>query len=155
MADAICLGELLVDFVTTDLGESVGKCTSFTRTPGGAPANVAVGLAKLGIKAALIARLGNDPFGQFVVTEIASKGVDISHVTIDFQIHTTLAFIQALSNEKKGVAFWRGADCYLGSDELDTDFIKESKVFHFGGMSLSCSPIREATLFAAQYAHEA
>lgn len=157
MVDAITLGELLIDFVSTTVDIPLGECPSFVKAPGGAPANVAVGLSKLGVKTGFIGRVGDDPFGHFLRDTLAREGVDTSHLKLDSEARTTLAFVANRSDGRKEISFHRnpGADQRLCIDDIDSDYIKRARLFHFGSVSLSHSPSREATMHAAQLARDA
>jgi sugar/nucleoside kinase (ribokinase family) len=76
MSDIICMGELLIDFVSTEAGLSLKQAPGFKKAPGGAPANVAVGLARLGVKAAFMGKVGDDDFGHFLEEILQENGVD-------------------------------------------------------------------------------
>ena len=75
MADAICLGELLIDFVPTVTGTDLLSAPAFKKAPGGAPANVAVGLSRLGVSSAFMGKVGDDAFGHFLTQTLAEAGV--------------------------------------------------------------------------------
>jgi fructokinase len=76
VSDAICLGELLVDFVPTVTGTDLMSAPAFQKAAGGAPGNVAVGLQLLGIDTAFVGKVGDDPFGRFLTKSLSDKGVD-------------------------------------------------------------------------------
>jgi fructokinase len=157
MPDAICLGELLIDFVSTAADVGIAGSPGFIKAPGGAPANVAVGLAKLGVDTGFVGKVGDEPFGSFLRDVVAAEGVDVGHLLIGEGARTTLAFVATRSDQTKDIAFYRnpGADMLLSPEELDREYLRTAKVFHFGSVSLSESPCREATLEAARYAKEA
>lgn len=154
MPDAITLGELLIDFVSTTVDVPLGDCPAFVKAPGGAPANVAVGLSKLGIKTGFIGKVGDDPFGHFLVRVLSREGVDTTHLKLDKSARTTLAFVANRSDGRKEISFYRnpGADQLLTPDDIDREYLGSAKLFHFGSVSLSHSPSREATLHAAELA---
>lgn len=156
MPDAITLGELLIDFVSTTIDVPLGDCPAFVKAPGGAPANVAVGLSKLGIMAGFIGKVGDDPFGHFLVRVLSREGVDTTHLKLDKSARTTLAFVANRSDGRKEISFYRnpGADQLLTPDEINREYLGSAKLFHFGSVSLSHSPSREATLHAAELAKE-
>ena len=155
--DAICLGELLIDFVCPVADVSLVDAPRFEKAPGGAPANVAVGLAKLGLQAGFIGQVGMDPFGDFLRQTLEEQGVDTTHLYASAAARTTLAFVATRRDGRKDIAFYRnpGADALLGPEQIDAPFLSSARLFHFGSVSLSHSPSREATLQAAQIAREA
>ncbi len=154
MPKALCIGELLIDFVSTSPDVTLAEAPGFVKAPGGAPANVAVGLANLGIDAGFIGKVGADPFGDFLTETLQQNHVDTTYLIAGEKSRTTLAFVATRSDGMKDITFYRhpGADIQLSPDEIDTDYIKSADLFHYGSVSLSHSPTREATLKAIQTA---
>jgi len=157
MPDAIALGELLIDFVSIEKDMPLSQLPTFAGAAGGGPANVAVGLARLGVSAGFIGKVGDDPFGEFLRHTIEAEHVDVSGLRTARDARTTLAFIASRSDGRKDISFHRnpGADMLLTADEISADYLTSAKAFHFGSVSLSRSPAREATLHAAATAQEA
>lgn len=157
MPEAIALGELLVDFVSMERDVSLSDLPSFAGAAGGAPANVAVGLARLGVRAAFVGKVGDDPFGEHLRRTLLDAGVEVSGLKTARGARTTLAFVATHSDGRKDIAFYRnpGADMLLEPAELELPTLLKAKLFHFGSVSLSRSPAREATLHAARAAHGA
>lgn len=154
MPEAVALGELLVDFVSTETDVGLAELPAFAGAAGGAPANVAVGLARMGVTAGFIGKVGADPFGDFLRRTLLSAEVDVTHLRAAEDARTTLAFVATRSDGKKDICFYRhpGADARLTSAELEVSYLRSARLFHFGSVSLSASPAREATLAAAQEA---
>lgn len=154
MPKALCIGELLIDFVSTTPDVTLAAAPGFVKAPGGAPANVAVGLAKLGIDAGFIGKVGADAFGDFLRETLAQNRVNTDSLIADATARTTLAFVATRSDGMKDITFYRhpGADIQLSPDELDADAIQSAALFHYGSVSLSHSPSREATLEAIKAA---
>ena len=157
MPKALCIGELLIDFVSTTPDVTLAEAPGFVKAPGGAPANVAVGLAKLGIEAGFIGKVGADPFGDFLTETLQQNNVDTTYLIAGETSRTTLAFVATRSDGMKDITFYRhpGADIQLSPDEIDADYIQSAELFHYGSVSLSHSPTREATLKAIQCAKSA
>jgi len=157
MMDAICLGELLIDFVCPVVDVSLAEAPRFAKAPGGAPANVAVGLARHGLRVGFIGKVGADPFGDFLERTLQAAGVDTAYLQRSPTARTTLAFVATRSDGRKDITFYRnpGADQQLSPGDLDWDYLRRARLFHFGSVSLSHSPSREATLEAARQAREA
>ncbi|MDE0085575.1 MAG: PfkB family carbohydrate kinase [Candidatus Poribacteria bacterium] len=157
MPKALCIGELLIDFVSTTPDVTLAEAPGFVKAPGGAPANVAVGLAKLGIEAGFIGKVGADPFGNFLTETLQQNNVDTTYLIAGEASRTTLAFVATRSDGMKDITFYRhpGADIQLSPDEIDIDYIQSAELFHYGSVSLSHSPTREATLKAIQSAKSA
>lgn len=157
MPKALCIGELLIDFVSTTPDVTLADAPGFVKAPGGAPANVAVGLAKLGIDAGFIGKVGADPFGDFLTETLQQNNVDTTYLIAGKASRTTLAFVATRSDGMKDITFYRhpGADIQLSPNEVDTDYIRSAEMFHYGSVSLSHSPTRDATLKAIQAAKAA
>lgn len=153
--DVIALGELLIDF--TDSGLSPQGNPLLEANPGGAPCNVLSMLQRLGKKTAFVGKVGEDQFGRNLADAIKEQGIDASHLKMDPETHTTLAIVLKKADGDRDFAFYRkpGADIMLTEDEIDPDFIKEAKIFHFGSLSLTDEPVRSATKKAIVCAKEA
>ena len=154
MPKALCIGELLIDFVSTTPDVTLAEAPGFVKAPGGAPANVAVGLAKLGVDAGFIGKVGADAFGDFLRETLQQNNVDTAYLIAGDTSRTTLAFVATRSDGMKDITFYRhpGADIQLSPDEIDTRYVRSSELFHYGSVSLSHSPSREATLAAIRAA---
>ncbi|SHG54781.1 carbohydrate kinase family protein [Flagellimonas flava] len=109
MKKVFCIGELLIDFVAEKQGSDLSKANTFTKKAGGAPANVACAISKLGGKGIFIGAVGDDPFGSFLVQVIKKEGVDISLVQVS-ETFTTLAFVSLAEDGERDFVFSRGAD---------------------------------------------
>ena len=146
MPKALCIGELLIDFVSTTPDVTLAEAPGFVKAPGGAPANVAVGLAKLGVDAGFIGKVGADPFGDFLTETLQQNNVDTTYLIAGETSRTTLAFVATRSDGMKDITFYRhpGADIQLSPNEIDADYIHSAELFHYGSVSLSHSPTREA-----------
>ena len=154
MSKALCIGELLIDFVSTTPDVTLAEAPGFVKAPGGAPANVAVGLAKLGIDTGFIGKVGADAFGDFLRQTLQQNSVDTEYLIAGETSRTTLAFVATRSDGIKDITFYRhpGADIQLTPDEIDISYIQSTELFHYGSVSLSHSPSREATLHAIRSA---
>lgn len=150
--DVTALGELLVDF--TDCGRSADGMRVFEQNPGGAPANVLCALAGFGMKTAFIGKVGQDAQGDFLRGVLREKGVDTTGLIRDPSVFTTLAFVTLSASGERGFSFARkpGADAELSPDELNTEILERTRVFHFGSLSLTREPARSATLRALEVA---
>lgn len=156
MATAVCLGELLVDMVSEEADVSLQEAPRFLKAPGGAPANVAVGLARLGVGAGFVGQVGDDPFGDWLRDVLAGEGVDVTHLMRSQIARTTIAFVATRRDGLKDICFYRhpGADTLLNTVELRPRIFEGAQIFHCGGVTLSQSPAREAQMYAAKMAIE-
>ena len=152
MMDITAVGEVLIDLTQTGFNEQ--KVPLFAANPGGAPANAAVAAARLGAKSAFIGKVGADGFGAYLTQVLTENRVDVSGLRTG-QAATTMAVVAVSDSGERSFRFVRGADSGLKPEEVDTALITGSKVLHFGSVSLTASPAREATLFAARTARQA
>lgn len=153
--DVIALGELLIDF--TDNGLSSQGNPLLEANPGGAPCNVLSMLAKLSKKTAFIGKVGKDMFGRQLRETIKAVGIDDSYLLDDEKVHTTLAFVKTYENGDRDFSFYRdpGADMMLKEADLPLDALKNTKVFHFGTLSMTHEEVRKATKKAVETAKAA
>jgi len=147
MPDVICLGEALIDFIPFESGCPLEDVTAFRKAPGGAPANVAAGLSKLGRPSAFIGKVGDDPFGRFLANTFEQNGVDVSRTLFDPQYRTGLAFVSLTAEGVPQFMFYRNpsADMMLRPEEIDSQFIHSARAFHYGSITLIDEPARSAT----------
>ena len=155
MADVVAFGELLVDFVPTVTGRSLHNAETFKKAAGGAPANVAAGLARLGVSSAFMGMVGEDGFGHFLTDTLKNAGVDISPLRFTTQARTALAFVSLRENGEREFLFYRSpsADMLMGPESVDEAAIAAARIFHFGSISLITEPARAGTLHAVSLAH--
>ncbi|OMC69157.1 glycoside hydrolase [Paenibacillus sp. FSL H7-0326] len=155
MLDAITIGELLIDF--TPAGHTEGGNEQFECNPGGAPANVAVALARLGAKTALISKVGQDRFGSLLRNTLLSSGVDVSGISSTNEANTTLAFVHLNKDGDRSFSFYRkpGADTFLCPQDIPLDRIESCRLLHFGSLSMTHEPASSATRAAIIKAKEA
>ncbi|MCH4280012.1 carbohydrate kinase [Mediterraneibacter sp. NSJ-151] len=153
--DVTALGELLIDF--TENGVSGQGNPLFEANPGGAPCNVLAMLTKLGHKTAFIGKVGDDFFGEQLKEAIEEVGIDSTGLCMDKEIHTTLAMVHTYPDGDRDFSFYRnpGADMMLKESEVKEELIKESKLFHFGTLSMTHEDVRKATKKAIQIAEDA
>ena len=157
MAEVVCVGDLLIDFVPTETGTGLADAPAFVKAPGGAAANVAVGLARLGVKSAFIGMVGDDPFGHFLADTLAQCGVDVGPLRFTTKARTALAFVSLRADGEREFMFYRhpSADMMFTPGEVDTGAIAAAKVLHFDSISLASENPRACSLFAAEKAREA
>ncbi len=153
MYEVTALGELLIDF--TSSGASGQGNPLFEANPGGAPCNVLAMLAKLGQSTAFIGKVGDDLFGRMLKSTIEAAGIDSTALVLDPKAHTTLAFVQNAPDGDRSFSFYRdpGADELLAPEELPD--LTDTRIFHFGSLSLTREPVRTATRTAVERAKAA
>lgn len=130
MRSVYCIGELLIDFVAENQGSDLSMAHEFTKKAGGAPANVACAIAKLGGKSKFIGCVGNDPFGDFLLNILEENNVDIT-LAQRSKTFTTLAFVSIAEKGERDFVFSRGADKKLIYDSSVKNDFKEN-ILHLG-----------------------
>lgn len=153
----VCFGEMLIDFVPTISGLSLSDAPAFKKAPGGAPANVAVGIARLGGSSAFIGKVGEDEFGYMLAEILKENNVNNEGMRFDPGARTALAFVTLRSDGEREFMFYRNpsADMLLQEAELDFDLIRKAKIFHYGSISLITEPCKSAHIAAAKVAKDA
>lgn len=154
MKDIVAIGEVLIDLTqkgTDELG--VGQ---YAANPGGAPANLAVAAARLGAETAFIGKVGADAFGSYLRRVLEENGVDTAGMLTDAHEHTTLAVVSVDGTGERSFSFYRdpSADVNLQAEEIPVALLRDTRVLHFGSVSLTAEPARSATLYAAKTARE-
>lgn len=149
--DVTALGEVLIDFAPVNSDEEYPVMAA---KPGGAPANFLSALTKYGCKTAFIGKVGNDKFGSLLTKTLEASGIDTDGVIVDDEKFTTLAFVTLDENGDREFSFARkpGADTCIAWDEVKCEIIENSRVFHFGTLSLTDEPARTALVRSVEYA---
>lgn len=130
MTSIYCIGELLIDFISPEHGHTLQEAVIFEKKAGGAPANVAVAAARLGVKTYFLGQVGVDEFGQFLRTTLERESVDMTHLIQDGK--TTLAFVSLAADGERSFDFFRGGDGdYVLQDEIESK-LKQGDIVHFG-----------------------
>ncbi|KAK8965783.1 Fructokinase-2 [Platanthera guangdongensis] len=153
----VSFGEMLIDFVPDVAGVSLAESTGFVKAPGGAPANVAVAIAKLGGRSAFVGKVGEDEFGHMLADILKQNGVEGGGVLFDQNARTALAFVTLRSDGEREFMFYRNpsADMLLTEKELDLELIRSAAIFHYGSISLITEPCRSAHMAAMRAAKSA
>ncbi len=151
---ALCLGELLIDLVPEPRGSSLGQARSLRIAPGGAPANVAVALQRLGTRTGFIGKVGDDPLGRHLHETLRQNGLDLALFRVSPEAQTRLALVTNDANERQRFLFYGNADVLLKPEEIRENYIRQARFLHFGSISLICEPSRSATLAAVGFARK-
>ena len=154
MIDVVALGEVLIDFASR--GTDANGYPLMQALPGGAPANFLAALTKYGKSTAFLGKVGDDTFGHLLVGTVKDAGIETRGIVVDPTVFTTLAFVTFDESGDRSFSFARkpGADTCLNWEEVDKALIDESRVFHFGTLSLTNDPARTATRKCVAYAKE-
>jgi fructokinase len=152
--DVLVAGETLIDFLPDRPG-SLDRVETFTRRPGGAPANVAVGLAALDAVPWFWTRVGSDPFGDLLVRILDGHGLPDRFVERDPEAKTTLAFVSHDEDADRAFTFYRDgtADTRMQPGRIGSEVLERVSWVHLGGVTLASEPAREATIDLATRAH--
>lgn len=155
MTPVIAFGEALVDMLSSRLGDAQnGGPETFTPYAGGAPANVAVACARLGVPSRFLGMLGEDHFGDFLAAELAAHGVDTSGVVRTREARTALAFVSRDADGERTFDFYRppAADLLYRLEHLPAAIFAEPAILHLCSNSLTEPEIAETTLAMAEMA---
>ena len=156
--DVIPVGRVAIDFNPTDYNKPLSESENFNKYLGGSPANIAVGLARLGRKVGFLGKVSDDQFGDFVTNFFVKEGIDVSHITrCKNGEKLGLTFTEILSPTQSSILMYREgvADLMLHPDDVDLPYIASAKALLISGTSLCTSPTREAALKALSLAKRA
>ncbi len=147
--DVLALGELLIDMFAADTGDLVAA-RRFEKAAGGAPANVAVGVNRLGRRGGFVGCVGDDAFGRFLRLTLEGEGVNTDGLVSTKHAPTTLALVSRAEDGERDFQFYRnpGADTLLSAESISDDLLRSAKILHVGSLSLTDEPARSATLDA-------
>lgn len=149
--DIIPVGRVAIDLNPTDYNRPLSESEHFAKYLGGSPANIAVGMARLGHRVGFLGKISDDAFGDFVQGFFAKEGIDVSHLTRCAHGESLgLTFTEILSPEKSSILMYREgvADLQLHPDDVDAAYIGSARALLVSGTALCCSPTREAALKA-------
>ncbi|NVM52618.1 MAG: carbohydrate kinase [Candidatus Helarchaeota archaeon] len=152
MPEIISIGEVLIDFISNEADIDLKDVASFIKFPGGAPTNVLVVASSLGAKTGLISRVGDDPFGDFLLETLQTKGVDTSQVMRDKKHHTGAVFVELKKAKPDFTLYTNVAYNFMNISDLNKDYIQSAEVLNFGSVSLLMEPSRSTTFEAISLA---
>jgi sugar/nucleoside kinase (ribokinase family) len=151
--DLLAIGETLVDFISIEETDWLRNAYTFRKYQGGSPANMAVYVAKLGGKSAVVSKTGIGAMGQFLKAELRRAGVTCQYLIMDHRVHTSVVFISRTARTADFEAF-RGGDYRLEPREIDEEAIQRAKVVHASTFALSREPSRSAVEKAFELAQK-
>jgi fructokinase len=154
--DVACVGEALVDLVSTRTGAGLDRTPAFRKAAGGAPANVVVGLARLGCRAAFLGAVGEDALGRFLLATLTRAGVDVGAVSRSRR-PTAVALVALAANGDREFLFYgdRPAHLDLRPTARMRAIVRRARILHFGSVCLVAESARRATLSAIAEARRA
>lgn len=153
--DIVPIGRVAIDFNPVDINRPLSESETFKKYLGGSPANIAVGVSRLGKKVGFIGKVSDDQFGKFVVDFFKNEGIDISQIKYSNSGENLgLTFTEIASPTDSSILMYREgvADLELNVDEVDEEYIKNTKAIVISGTALAKSPSREAVLKALELA---
>jgi 5-dehydro-2-deoxygluconokinase len=153
--DIVPIGRVAIDFNPVDIHRTLSESTTFKKYVGGSPANIAVGLARLGKKVGFIGKVSDDRFGEYVVNYFENEGIDTSRIyTCENGESLGLTFTEILSPTESSILMYRNgiSDLMLDVNDVDEEYIKNTKAIVVSGTALCKSPSREAVLKAVELA---
>ena len=155
--EVVCAGEVMVDFLPEKTGQAVRDTERWRRCSGGAVANVAVGLARLGVPTAMCGVVGADEFGAFLSAQLKKEGVDVARLRQTDEGKTGLAFVSLDPKGERSFAFFRtrAADLFLNEADVDEAQVRAARAVVFGTNSLLFRDAQRAVLKLARVAREA
>uniref|UniRef100_UPI0001849D31 Uncharacterized sugar kinase PH1459 n=1 Tax=Pyrococcus horikoshii TaxID=53953 RepID=UPI0001849D31 len=139
------IGELLIDLISVEEGD-LKDVRLFEKHPGGAPANVAVGVSRLGVKSSLISKVGNDPFGEYLIEELSKENVDTRGIVKDEKKHTGIVFVQLKGASPSFLLYDDVAYFNMTLNDINWDIVEEAKIVNFGSVILARNPSRETVM---------
>lgn len=153
--DIIPIGRVAIDFNPNEIHRPLEESRTFTKYVGGSPANIAVGMARLGKKVGFIGTVSDDQFGKFVTNYFEKEGIDTSNIAVAKNGESLgLTFTEILSPTESSILMYRNgiADLQLSPEDISEDYIKSAKAIIISGTALAASPSREACFVAIEYA---
>lgn len=152
--DVLTVGETLVDFISVEQTDTLRNAATFKKHLGGSPANIAVNVAKLGGRSALVSKTGIGAFGRFLKSELQYHGVFTDYLVMDHRTHTSIIFVSSTTGTPDFEDFRQG-DFLLAPHEVSEEAIERARVVHASTFALSREPCRSAVEKAFRLAHEA
>ena len=147
MARFFSMGEALIDFIPMDVDTDLKDVSGFIKKPGGAPANVAACVSRMGNEAFFIGKLGEDAFGDYLIETMNQVGINTKYVSRTDEANTCLAFVSLKSDGNREFSFYRkpSADLLFKAEEVDEDWFSEGDIMQFCTVSLlENTPVRDA-----------
>jgi 5-dehydro-2-deoxygluconokinase len=155
--DLICMGRAAVDLYGEQIGARLEDQSSFAKYLGGSPANTGIGASRLGLRVAMLTRVGDEQNGRFVRETLAAEGLDVSHVKTDPQRLTALVFLSIKDRATFPLVFYRHdcADMAIARDDFDAEFIGSAKALLVSGTHFSQPEISSVCFSALEKARKA
>ena len=152
--DLICLGRLAVDLYAQQVGACLEDVSSFAKYLGGSSANIAFGAARLGLKSAMLSRVGDDHMGRFLLETLRQEGCDTGGIKVDAERLTALVLLGIKDSKTFPLVFYRDncADMALCADDIDERYVASSHALLITGTHFSTAGVYGASMRALEYA---
>jgi fructokinase len=151
--DILCVGEVLIDFIGHQEGVLINETRDYHRYLGGSPTNVAMNSTRLGLNATMVAAVGDDGFGSYIFEKLSDVGVNTSHITTLDNKSTSVIFVSRSEGTPDFIPF-RAADCCIYEEQISTEILSKTKIFHTTCFALSKNPAQKTILKKAKEAHD-
>ncbi|MFV5694622.1 carbohydrate kinase family protein [Flavobacterium sp. LB3P122] len=151
--DILCVGEVLVDFIGHQEDVLINDTRDYHRYLGGSPTNVAMNSTRLGLNTIMVATVGNDGFGSYISERLASVGVNINHLKVLDNKSTSVIFVSRSQGTPDFIPY-RSADCCIYEEQISTEILSNTKIFHTTCFALSKNPAQKTILKKAQEAYD-
>ena len=151
--DILCVGEVLVDFIGHQEDVLISDTRDYHRYLGGSPTNVAMNSTRLGLNTIMVATVGNDGFGSYISERLASVGVNTNHLKVLDNKSTSVIFVSRSQGTPDFIPY-RSADCCIYEEQISTEILSDTKIFHTTCFALSKNPAQKTILKKAQEAYD-
>ena len=149
----LCVGEVLVDFIGHQNNVLINETRDYHRYLGGSPANVAMNCKRLGLSSTLVSTVGNDGFGEYIFKRLEEIGISTSNIKISENKSTSVIFVSK-SNGTPDFMPYRNADYQISEDQITTEILSQTKIFHTTCFALSKNPAQTTILKKAEEAYK-
>ncbi|GAB3762042.1 carbohydrate kinase family protein [Spirosoma pomorum] len=147
----LSVGELLADFIAHHVSVNLLDSPDFRRYQGGSPANMAANMARLGNKTALVACVGNDNLGRYLIRQVNEVGVDTQYITTQSEAPTSIVIVSRTAGTPDFIAY-RTADCKIYPEQIPDSLLEQTQIFHTTCFALSRQPAQRTIVEAARRA---
>ncbi|MEM7085054.1 MAG: PfkB family carbohydrate kinase [Bacteroidota bacterium] len=152
--DILCVGETLIDFIGNQTEQPINLTTDYHRYLGGSPTNVAMNMARLGLNVHMVATVGKDGFGNYILNKLNETGITTTSVYEIETQPTSVIFVNRTIHTPDFIAI-RGADAYIEHTQIPNTLLEQTKIFHTSCFALSKQPARNTIMLKAKQAKEA
>ena len=150
----VSIGEILIDFISKEPSKPLAASASFGKFFGGAPANVAVNMKRLGIESTIVSKVGNDGLGTFLIDFLNTLGLDTSYIQRDKTLPTSMVVVTSQKTPPEFIAY-READTQIRPHHIPDDLIAQCEVVHTTAHAIARTPTRTSVLEAFKRAYAA